>query len=205
MRFARPRKPAWPEIAWRRLARSPPPFLRASSRTERDSAPPLRVSRPRRTRKPACGGTRKFTERVEESRYRLGFKPYLLLRKFMERSHVGLRSMPQDLRQANFRGIRCPAKRISVSGGGDATHRRGAAVGGCVLARESARGPPSAGEAPRRHPLPWSRPSAACCLTANRHERDAQAHRNQQGRVPNVPQSTLDKMQSSQVALGACS
>ena len=65
--------------------------------------------------------------------------------------------MPQATGQANFRGIQCPAKRASVSGGDDATHRRGGAVGGCVLARESARGPPSAGAAPRRHPLPWSR------------------------------------------------
>ena len=65
--------------------------------------------------------------------------------------------MPQATGQANFRGIQCPAKRASVSGGDDATHRRGGAVGGCVLARESARGPPSAGIAPRRHPLPWSR------------------------------------------------
>ena len=46
------------------------------------------------------------------------------------------------------------AKRVSVSGGGDATHRRGGAVGGCVLARDSARGPPSAGAAPRSHPFP---------------------------------------------------
>ena len=54
-----------------------------------------------------------------------------------------------------FRGIQCPAKRASASGGGDATHRIGAGVGGCVLARKSARDAPGAGAAPRRHPLPW--------------------------------------------------
>ena len=37
----------------------PFPLLRASSRAEGKSAPTLWVSRPRRTRKPACGGTRK--------------------------------------------------------------------------------------------------------------------------------------------------
>ena len=30
-------------------------------------------------------------------------------------------------------------------------------MGGCVLARESAHGPPGAGEARRRHPFQWSR------------------------------------------------
>ncbi len=74
-RFARPRKPARPEIALRRLARSPHPCLRASSRTERNSAPTLRVFRPSPdTEARRSGGTRKFTERVEESRCRLGFK-----------------------------------------------------------------------------------------------------------------------------------
>ena len=47
------------ESPWRRLTRVPFPLLRASSRAEGKSAPTLWVSRPRRTRKPACGGTRK--------------------------------------------------------------------------------------------------------------------------------------------------
>jgi hypothetical protein len=56
-----------------------------------------------------------------------------------------------------FSEVPCPAKRASVSVGGDATHRRGVAEGGCGLARKSANGPPSAGEALRRQPLPWLR------------------------------------------------
>ena len=63
----------------------------------------------------------------------------------------------EDFIQAFFRGIPCPAKRASVSVGGDATHRRGVAEGGCGLARKSANGPPSAGIVPRRQPLPWLR------------------------------------------------
>jgi hypothetical protein len=66
----------------------------------------------------------------------------------------------EDWHQANmgiFCEFLCPAKRASVSGGDDAKHRRGEAVGGCVLARNSANGPPGAGEAPRSHPLPWLR------------------------------------------------
>ena len=65
------------ESPWRRLARLPFPLLRASSRAEGKSAPTLWVSRPRRTRKPACGGTRKDrcavrTKRGEERGRRPG-------------------------------------------------------------------------------------------------------------------------------------
>ena len=70
------------------------------------------------------------------------------------KSQGGLKPGRKDSFQTFSVGPSCPAKRVSVSGGGDATHRQGAAMGGCGLARLFARGPPGAGEASRRHPLP---------------------------------------------------
>ena len=58
-RFARPRKPAWPGIAWRRLAQSSLSVPASKLAAEKETRANPSGSPTRRTRNPACGGTRK--------------------------------------------------------------------------------------------------------------------------------------------------
>ena len=69
----------------------------------------------------------------------------------------GLRLGPRGTYQATFRGASVSREAGFRVGWRRCLHRQGGAMGGCVLARESAHGPPGAGEARRRHPFPWSR------------------------------------------------
>ena len=78
-------------------------------------------------------------------------------RNFTEVSHLRFEVKSRGTYQATFRGASVSREAGFRVGWRRCLHRQGGAMGGCVLARESAHGPPGAGEARRRHPFQWSR------------------------------------------------